>query len=127
MVERRMGDRRAVAECSYKEEHVKRMEAIEKSVSDIKERIYNGMGAELRKEINGELTDLRKDFKDENSGTRKLVVGILVTLVLSLVGIIVEGRFSSQKSTDENSRNYKAILQMEAKLEAHVDREDGGK
>ena len=82
---------------------------LQKQVDAIHTRVYNGLGKEIRDEVAKEL-----------AGMRKLVIGILIALLLSLAGIIVEGRVSSNQASAENYRNYKAIVDIGSQLENHI-------
>jgi hypothetical protein len=82
---------------------------LRKQVDAIHTRVYNGLGKEIREEVQKEL-----------AGVRKLVIGILVALLLALAGIVVEGRVSTNQSSAENERNYKAIIDISSELRNHI-------
>lgn len=82
---------------------------LQNQIDAIHSRLYNGLGFELRKEV-----------KEEISGVRNLFIGVLVALMLSLVGVVVEGRISSKQATVENDRNYKAIIDIGSRLDNHI-------
>jgi hypothetical protein len=92
-----------------REDDRKALEKLNLKMEEIHHRVYNGLGQELRQEVGKEL-----------SGMRRLVIGILIALLLSLAGIIVEGRTSSTTASQENLRNYKAIVDLEMKLDYHL-------
>jgi len=82
-----------------------RLEKMEKAVDRIENRVFNGLGKELHKEI---------------SGVRNLVVGVLVSILLGLAGIVIEGRINTNNRSEENKQNYEAVLKIESKiLELH--------
>ena len=37
-------------------------------------------------------------------------------------GVVITGNLTSSKASEENNRNYKAILNLDLKLEKHMDR-----
>ena len=37
-------------------------------------------------------------------------------------GVVITGNLTSSKASEENNRNYKAILNLDLKLERHMDR-----
>jgi hypothetical protein len=102
-----MTDQRVTTE--RREENKTILAEMHQKIESMHERLYNGLGKELRQEI-----------KEEISGVRTLVIGILVALILALAGIVIEGRFSSNQSSLENDRSYKAIVDIGAKLEEHI-------
>jgi hypothetical protein len=75
----------------------------------IEKRVFNGLSAELRAEV-----------KKEIAGITKIGVSILVGIIMMLGGIVVTGNITSAKATNENNRNYKAILDLDLKLEKHM-------
>ena len=82
---------------------------LRKKVDAIHDRVYNGLGKDIRDEVDKEV-----------NGLRNLILGILVTLLLSLAGIVIEGRVSSNQASVENNRNYKAIVDIGSRLENHI-------
>ncbi len=85
-------------------------------INEIHDRVFNGLGLELRREIRDETNILHRKI-----GTLyKSVGGLLVALLLIFAGIIIEGRISASKSSEENMRNYKAIVDVEKALELHM-------
>jgi hypothetical protein len=82
---------------------------LEARIDDVHKRVYDGLGMELRKEIQTAI-----------GGTNKLIVSILISLLLLLVGVIVEGRWSAGQATRENDRNYAAIQVLNQKLDDHI-------
>ena len=82
---------------------------LREKVDAIHDRVYNGLGKDIRDEVNKEV-----------SGLRNLILGILVALLLSLAGIVIEGRVSSNQVSVENNRTYRAIVDIGSKLENHV-------
>jgi hypothetical protein len=82
---------------------------LQDKITAVHNRVYDGLGAELRKEI-----------KEEISSVRNLFFGILIALLLSLVAIIVEGRVSANQVSIENTKNYKAIIDIGSKLQNHI-------
>ena len=69
-----------------------------------------GRGAEVKKEI---------------AGITKIGVSILVGIIMMLAGVVITGNLTSSKASEENNRNYKAILNLDLKLERHMDRTTG--
>jgi hypothetical protein len=92
-----------------REEQEKRLSEIETDIKEIRKRIFNGLAQELRQEVDKSV-----------GGVRAMVIGILISMLLGLAGIIIEGRISSGASTDENMRNYKAILELDQKVDEHI-------
>jgi len=82
---------------------------IQERLDAIHDRVYNGLGKDIRDEVNKEV-----------SGLRNLILGILIALLLSLAGIIIEGRVSSNQISMENNRNYKAIVDVASELRNHI-------
>lgn len=62
------------------------------------------------------------EVKKEIVGITKIGVSILVGIIMMLAGVVITGNLTSSKSSDENNRNYKAILNLDLKLEKHMDR-----
>lgn len=85
------------------------LEDLKQKMDAIHDRVYNGLGMELRQEI-----------KEEVGGVRILVIGILVALILALAGIVVEGRVSANQSSMANEKTYQAIIDIGSKLENHI-------
>jgi len=85
-------------------EHYNRLKRIE-------ERVFNGITTEMRKEVKEELKELRKEMADGISAVRNLVVGILVSMLLGLVVMIVDGRANADIRSKENAANYSAIIE----------------
>jgi hypothetical protein len=85
------------------------VDSLREDVKQIRARVYNGLGNELRAEVAKEI-----------GGIRNLLIGVLISLVLALTGIVIQGRSSTAQSTEENNRNYAAILQLDKKLELHL-------
>lgn len=102
-----MHDQRVISE--RRSENKAILEELRYEITKVRDRVFNGLGKDIREEVNKEL-----------AGLRNLVIGILVALLLSLAGIVVEGRLSSQQASSENDRNYKAIVDVGAKLEEHI-------
>ena len=96
-------------ECPFTHEHEGKLERMQSDIDSIKARVYNGLGNELRSEVGKELAH-----------NRGLVVGILVSLILSFAGIIVQGRIASNSASHENDRNYMAIMELKEKLDIHL-------
>lgn len=89
---------------------------MQSQINEIHGRVFNGLGLELRKEIRDETNILHRKI-----GTLyKSAGGLLVALLLIFAGIIIEGRASARQSSEENMRNYKAIVDVEKKLEMHM-------
>jgi len=44
----------------------------------------------------------------------------LVSVLLIFAGIVVEGRISSNRNSEENLKTYKAILNLESALQEHI-------
>jgi hypothetical protein len=82
---------------------------LQKQVDAIHERVYNGLGKEIRDEVAKEV-----------GGLRALVVSILVALLVSLAGIVITGQLNSNTRSAENDRNYKAIIDIGSRLENHI-------
>ena len=82
---------------------------LQKRIDSIHDRVYNGIAKEIRQEV-----------KQEIDGVRKLTIGILIAVLISLAGIVVEGRFSSVQASMENTKNYEAILDIGSKLQNHI-------
>jgi hypothetical protein len=101
MIDRRMTNRRELDQVT-----VTRLQA---QIDEIHTRVYNGLGKELRQEVARGL-----------AATNRLVMGILIALLLSLAGIIIEGRWSANQATAENDRNYKAIIDIGSRLDNHI-------
>lgn len=87
----------------------RRLLIIESDIKDIKMRVFNGMSLELRHEIARSV-----------GGVRTMVIGILISMLLGLSAIVIEGRISANAATTENMRNYKAILDLDAKVDRHI-------
>jgi hypothetical protein len=102
-----MAERRKVTERRRENRSV--LSKLQKQVEAVHQRVYNGLGKEIRQEVAKEL-----------AGMRSLVIGILIALLLSLAGIVIEGRVSSNQSSVENNRNYKAIVDIGSRLENHI-------
>ncbi len=79
----------------------KQNEGLAKTQGEMHGRIFNGLGKELRDEIHKEVDSVRK-----------IVITILCVIFAGIVGIVIEGRFSTAARSKENDRNYKAVLQM---------------
>ena len=95
-----------------------RIDNIQTKIGEMSERVFNGLGKEIREEV-----------KKEIDGVRFLVISVLISMLLGLTGIIIEGRLSTNQSAQENTRNYKAILDIQTEIqrlhpEAKID--DGG-
>jgi hypothetical protein len=91
-------------------------EDMQSQINEIHGRVFNGLGLELRKEIRDETNILHRKI-----GTLyKSVGGLLVALLLIFASIIIEGRVSSRQSSEENLRNYKAIVDVEKTLQMHM-------
>jgi hypothetical protein len=86
-----------------------RFACIETDVKEIRKRVYNGLGAELRAEVEKGL-----------ARTNTLVVSILISVLLALAGIVVQNRVEANQHTLESDRNYTAIMQLDKKLEIHL-------
>ena len=82
---------------------------ITKQVEAVHDRVFNGLGKELREEIHKEIGKVTK-----------ILIAILTGLILLLGGVIVEGRFSSTRSTEESQRNYKALMDIGNRLQLHI-------
>ena len=80
-----------------------------KKVEEVRTRVYNGLAKEIREEV-----------KQEISGIQKLILGLLISIVLTFGGIIAAGQWAASKATDESMRNYKAIVEIGEKLNAHI-------
>jgi hypothetical protein len=100
-------DRRHITERRRENRSV--LNQLRKQVEEVHHRVFNGLGKEIREEVQKEL-----------AGVRKLVIGILVALLLALAGIIVEGRVSSNQASTENNKNYKAIIDIGSELREHI-------
>ena len=85
------------------------LEELRDKIDKVHDRVYNGLGKDIREEVSKEL-----------AGVRQLVIGILVALLLSLTGIIIEGRMGSSQSSSESDRNYKAIVDIGTRLDNHI-------
>ncbi len=94
------------AKATKRESDDTRLDRIEREIGEIRARVYNGLASEIRKEMDKSLGSIRG-----------LIIGILISLLLALAGIIVQGRFSDSASTAENLRNYKAIIDLNAKMD----------
>ncbi len=102
-----MDDRREIPE--RRAENIGVLAVMQDKINQMHGRLYNGLGKEIRQEV-----------KEEISGLRNLVVGILIALVLALAGIVIEGRVSSNQSSIENAKTYKAIIDVGSRLENHI-------
>jgi len=71
--------------------------------------VYNGLGKELRSEVGSEVKK-----------TGNLVVGILVSLLLALSGVIIEGRVSASQAQLSNDKNYEALMLLDKRLAVHL-------
>jgi len=100
-VERRKRTRRKPATVS--------LDRLQDRVDAIHDRIYNGLGMEIRNEV-----------KEEICAVRNLFIGVLIAVMLALAGVVIEGRVSSGQATSENDRNYKAIIDIGSRLENHI-------
>lgn len=87
-----------------------RLNRIEREVGEIRSRVFNGLASEIRKEMDQAI-----------GGLRNLVVGILIALFLAMAGSIIADRASQASATAENTRNYKAIMELVDKLDDHVE------
>jgi hypothetical protein len=101
MKERRVSNRRTV--------DIVTAARLESRLEEIYHRVFNGLGNELRKEV-----------KEEIASVRNLFIGFIVTLVVLLAGVVVQGMWSSSKATSENNRNLEAIHALDKKLELHL-------
>jgi tetrahydromethanopterin S-methyltransferase subunit G len=82
---------------------------IKADIKEIKKRVFNGMALELRREIERSV-----------GGVRTMVIGILISMLLGLSAIVIEGRISANAATQENLLNYKAILDLDMKVDRHI-------
>jgi hypothetical protein len=82
---------------------------LQRQVDEVHARVFNGLGKDLRNEIKAEVEKVNAK-----------AWALLVALLLIFAGIIVEGRVSSNTSSTENLRNYKAIVELESKIENHI-------
>jgi hypothetical protein len=71
--------------------------------------VFDGLGKELEEKLHNEIGKITK-----------ILIAVLVGLMMLLGGIIVEGRVTAGRASAENDRNYKAILDVDAKLDKHV-------
>jgi len=78
-------------------------------IEKIRARVYNGLGAELRKEV-----------ADALRGTNSLVVGLLVAMFLALAGIVIQDRLASEQRSLENDKTYAAVMALDKKLDLHL-------
>jgi len=85
-----------------------------REMQEIRKRVFNGIPADIRREVKEELKELRDEVRKEYQGTRKLVVAILIAILLSFGGIIVESRFSTN-SRDSELRSIRNDLQDHVK------------
>jgi hypothetical protein len=83
---------------------------VAKQIEEVHARVFNGLPMEIRKEV-----------KDEIGKVNRLIVSILLAMFLALAGIVVEGRVSSSQASAENAKNYRAIIDIGAKLDKHVE------
>jgi hypothetical protein len=85
----------------------------QRQIDEIHCRVFNGLGKELRNEVKEDFDKVHRKI-----GTLyKSIGGLLLALLMIFAGILIEGRFTAQKASDENLRNYKAILDLELKIE----------
>jgi hypothetical protein len=135
---RRGGPERRTEYCGLGALHEQRMENIESAcaetrneIVEVRKRVYNGMAAELRSEVKEEFKVVRDEFntsidavkkqvRSVNGGTRKLLIGIAISLFMLMAGGIIEGVWSSKQASTENDRNLRAILELDKKLEIHL-------
>lgn len=82
---------------------------MEVDIKAIKARVFNGIALELRHEIERSV-----------GGVRTMVIGILISMLLGLSAIVIEGRISANAATQENLLNYKAILDLDMKVDRHI-------
>jgi hypothetical protein len=83
---------------------------VEADIKAIKMRVFNGMALELRHEIERSV-----------GGVRSMVIGILISILLGLSAIVIESRISANAATAENLRNYKAIIDLDMKVDRHIE------
>jgi tetrahydromethanopterin S-methyltransferase subunit G len=87
-----------------------------KKLDEVHQRVFNGLGKELREEVGEEVKIIHRKI-----GTLYKSIGaLLIALLMIFAGIIIEGRIASNTVTEENNRNYKAIVDIAAKLEIHL-------
>lgn len=101
MKERRVSNRRTV--------DIVTAARLESRLEEIYHRVFNGLGNELRKEV-----------KEEIASVRNLFIGFIVTLVVLLAGVVMQGVWSSGKATAENNRNLEAIYALDKKIDMHI-------
>jgi hypothetical protein len=119
MDERRLAERRHDIETlSRLSEKVTK---IENTVDKLHGRIFNGMAKEIRDEVSERIEKVNDKLEKKIVSVQKLVVGIIIALLVSLAGIVIESRWASSQSSDENMRNYKAILDLNAALTKHIE------
>jgi NhaP-type Na+/H+ or K+/H+ antiporter len=75
----------------------------------VEDRVFNGLGAEIRAEVRIEIDKLRG-----------MLWALLSALFIALIAIVVTVLISSYGRSNENDRNYKAIVDIGSRLENHI-------
>jgi hypothetical protein len=118
MDERRLYDRRDAQTLGRLDEKVSKIEA---TVDKLCGRIFNGMAKEIRDEVSEKIREVNDKLEKKIGAVQKLVIGILIALLLSLAGIVIESRMAASVSSEESTRNYKAILDLNNALTKHIE------
>jgi heme/copper-type cytochrome/quinol oxidase subunit 2 len=82
---------------------------LRKQVEEVHHRVFNGLGAEIRAEVRIEIDKLRG-----------MLWALLSALFIALIAIVVTVLISSYGRSNENDRNYKAIVDIGSRLENHI-------
>lgn len=82
-------------------------------VEQLHGRIFNGMAKEIRDEVASKIEAINDKMERKISSVQTLVIGILIAVLLSFAGIIIEARVSSNQAS-------KAIIDLGQRLTSHI-------
>ena len=78
-------------------------------VAAVHERVFNGLGKEIREEVANEI-----------KGLNAKLWALLTSLFITLIAIVVTVLISTTSRSMENDKNYKAIVDIGSRLENHL-------
>jgi hypothetical protein len=102
-----MADQRITTE--YHSENKAILVELRDKLEKMRDRIYNGLGKEIREEV-----------KEEIDKLSARLWALLSALFISLIAIVVTVLLSTGARSMENDRNYKAIINIGARLDTHL-------
>ena len=85
------------------------LEKLEDKVELIRDRVYNGLGKEIRDEVSKTIGKINDKLW-----------AVLASLFIALIGIIITVAVTSSNRSVENNRNFKAIVDIGSHLENHI-------